>query len=491
VNVQSSIVALAAVALLPALPAQAVPHPFQTRTVQVDSGYLNNASAAEHVVFREFVRFPEAGWLRLRFQHTNLPAGSRLRLTAAADGAVQWFDAHSLADYQGYSACFNGGEVTVELLAGPNSRGNRARVVTVDVGDFAPMPESLCGADDRKPSNDPRQGRQYPTGCTAWLANEFTVLTAGHCVGSSPQQIHFNVPFSTSSGKLVLPHPDDQYPYEMGTLRRLAGGIGKDWAVVRAVKNSNTGLYPGQAQGSWYELGAVPTTTSGQIIRITGYGTTSSPISPTWNQVQKTHADQLTLIASDYLRSIPDTTGGNSGSPVIHENTGKVVGIHTHAGCSTGGNHGTRIDRRDLQSAFQSISTSKILGRASSIGQGCQGLELEALPLPTIGQTTFVRVRCPNQFNQPAAVAYGFSKRVWNGTLLPAPIPGSPGCSVFTSLDVTVSGSSGVGIFSHALAVPNLPSLVGGQVFAQGLVLTVQGSFASSNSLEMTVGRDV
>lgn len=40
------------------------------------------------------------------------------------------------------------------------------------------------------------------------------------------------------------------------------------------------------------------------------------------------------------------TQGGNSGSPVIHEETGHAIGIHTHGGCSaTGGsNTGTRID---------------------------------------------------------------------------------------------------------------------------------------------------
>lgn len=38
--------------------------------------------------------------------------------------------------------------------------------------------------------------------------------------------------------------------------------------------------------------------------------------------------------------------GGNSGSPVVHEETGEAIGVHTHGGCSaTGGsNKGTRID---------------------------------------------------------------------------------------------------------------------------------------------------
>jgi V8-like Glu-specific endopeptidase len=329
---------------------------YETRIGELDSGHVGNDTAAATVVFRHAVRYDQATWLRLDLDGTNLPKGSRLHLTALYDGAVQRFDGLSLAAYGGRSAYFNGNEVLVELVASPGSTGNRVRVARVEVG--APPaggPESLCGADDRVLSSDPRQGRQYPTGCTSWLISESVVLTAGHCTASAAQQVHFNVPLSTSSGSLQFPPPEDQYPYDTSTLQRLDAGVGADWAVVRTVRNSNTGLYPGERQGSWYSLGAVPGSTAGQVIRITGYGTTSSPVSPTWNQVQKTHADALTLIASTYLRYIPDTTGGNSGSPVLHENTGLAIGIHTHAGCTSGGNQGTRIDRADLQQAIANL----------------------------------------------------------------------------------------------------------------------------------------
>ena len=49
-----------------------------------------------------------------------------------------------------------------------------------------------------------------------------------------------------------------------------------------------------------------------------------------------------------------DTTGGNSGSPVIDDTTGEAIGIHTHGGCFNGGgaNAGTWANHPGLQAAL-------------------------------------------------------------------------------------------------------------------------------------------
>src|SRR5690606_2557474 len=54
------------------------------------------------------------------------------------------------------------------------------------------------------------------------------------------------------------------------------------------------------------------------------------------------------------LRYQADTTGGNSGSPVIDDSTGLAIGIHTHGGCtsSSGANAGTAIEHPALQAAL-------------------------------------------------------------------------------------------------------------------------------------------
>ena len=336
----------------------------------VDSGYLHNPAAVEQVVFQHRFKFGGTGWLQLEFgENVNLPEGSYLRMTAAADDGVQRHDARTLAEWSNVSALFNGGDVTLELIAGPKTRANRVMVDVVVQGLDVAMPESICGpTDDRTRSFDPRAGRLW-LGCTGWMAGETLMLTAGHCQGGT-RIIEFNVPLSTSSGSIVRAAPNDQYPYT--EFRDINSGVGADWGVNIVGRNSNTGLLPTEANGGqWYNLGSVPTSTSGQNIRITGYGSTS----PRNNLylVQKTHVGPLAQINGTSLCYRPDTTGGNSGSPVIHENSGDAVGIHTHGGCSsTGGcNSGTRIDRGDLQQAIRDALVTP--GEFRTYGQGCVG----------------------------------------------------------------------------------------------------------------------
>lgn len=452
-----------------------VPHSVQPYSL--DSGYLSNPAATAQVVFIGTVTVPGEDWLQLRFRDTNLSVGSRLRLTSVKDHAVQWFDAGSLRDYANASAYFNGNQVVVELLAAPASTGNRVNVVEVMAGSAFPVGvKTICGpTDDRTPSNDRRQGRQWPTGCTSWLVNATTVLTAGHCTGSSAQQIHFQVPFSTSSGGLVLPPPRHQYSYDMSTLRRLSGGTGADWAVAATVRNSNTGLYAGQAQGDWYDIGAVPTTTSGQIIRITGYGTTGSGVPRSWTQVQKTHTGALVTISPTLLRYTADTSGGNSGSPVVHENTGLAVGIHTHGGCSAGGgsNLGTRIDRSDLLAAIQATRYIKSAGLIVPFGSGCAGSAgtptLGSEGFPDLGKTILVNASSLPA-NQAGVLFFGSNNENWNGATLPLDLTayGMAGCSLHVSLDVGLPMTADAqGFASTPFAVPSVSSLIGLAMFGQ------------------------
>src|SRR5690606_1209852 len=93
---------------------------------------------------------------------------------------------------------------------------------------------------------------------------------------------------------------------------------------------------------------------AGQTIRITGYGTGGGP-SSTWSQVQKTHTGPYSSLSGTTVRYRVDTTGGNSGSPVENESdAGKVIGIHTHGGCTSSGgsNAGTAIQHTGIQNAL-------------------------------------------------------------------------------------------------------------------------------------------
>ncbi len=332
---------------------------------RIDSGFI-----LEHrlngVVFQSHVHEPGASWIRLRFDEVLLAGDpddetrSVLRLTSLLDGAVQELDALDLVRWSNSSAYFNGDTVLIEVVSrganGIHSIRMSEFTAGPDAGVTAEVQRTLCGVtDDRELSYDPRIARVAPIGCTAWMIDDCNncFLSAGHCIGTGSQIVQFNVPLSNPNGSWNHPHPDDQYPIDQDSMQFEANGTGSDWAYFGAFPNSSTGLRPADAQGEVFEYIAPPTV-AGQTIRITGYGTVLWPMPGTWNAVQKTHTGPFTQRSGSRVWYAADTTGGNSGGPVILESSGKAIGIHTHGGCTTlgGANTGTSIIQSALQNAL-------------------------------------------------------------------------------------------------------------------------------------------
>ncbi|MEC7726530.1 MAG: choice-of-anchor J domain-containing protein [Planctomycetota bacterium] len=364
----------AALLLATSLCAQVVPSDHTTHYLDVDSGLVQNNSTSPasvgipQVVWSTVVTVPKASWLRLEYAGVLLSGsrdrgsdGSFLRITSLQDGAVQTQHLRHVGEWQDTSAYFNGDSVMVELLAHAGTGDNRLVLKAAQVGpEKVGDPDSICGAnDDRVLSNDPRVARNQPTGCTSWMINDCNhcFLTAGHCAGSGLQVVQFNVPLSSSTGSLNQPPPSDQYAVDTASLQSNGGqGVGDDWAYFGVFDNSTTGLSPYAAQGNQAFDLVTPPQVSGQNIRITGNGSTSAPVSPTWYLVQKTHSGPYFSLTGTAVRYTTDTTGGNSGSPVILDGTNQAIGIHTHGGCtSTGGsNAGTGANHTALQAALAS-----------------------------------------------------------------------------------------------------------------------------------------
>jgi V8-like Glu-specific endopeptidase len=340
--------------------------------VRVDSGLVANttpgiaAIGVPEVVWSTVVSVPDSAWLRLRYAGVLLSGkrepggdGSFLRLTSLLDGGRQTQHLVHVGQWQDTSAYFNGDSVLVELLACPGTGDNRLQIFEVLTGPALPgMPDTICGpTDDRQLSTDPRAGRNQPGGCTSWLIDDCNhcFLTAGHCAGSL-QVVQFNVPLSTGSGALQHPGPQHQYALDPASLQTNGGlGVGNDYAYFGVFPNSTTLLTPFQANGGQtYSLLNTPPAVAGQQIRITGYGSTGSPVSPTWNQVQKTHAGPYASFSGTTVQYATDTTGGNSGSPIFLDGTNVAIGIHTHGGCSatSGANSGTGSNLAALQQAL-------------------------------------------------------------------------------------------------------------------------------------------
>jgi len=325
---------------------------------------------ADTVVWADVVDVPDAAWLRLYFKDVTLSgdaatqSGAYLRITSLLDGHTQKLNAESLKQWNNSSAYFNGDRVLVEIISAAANAPARVTIDRADAGEAPVMqggygPRSICGTtDDRALSSDPKNARHMPVGCTSWLINDTNkqFLLAGHCNPVSGNVFQFNVPLSTSTGATVNPSPDDQYVVDLSSKQSQNIAIGQDWCYIGVLANSNHGLTPAQKMGGGtYILASTPPAVAGQTIRITGFGTTSSPVSNTWNQAQKTHTGPYRTFSGTSLTYSVDTTGGNSGSPVEDLSTGRAIGIHTNAGCtSTAGtaNSGTGINNAALQTAL-------------------------------------------------------------------------------------------------------------------------------------------
>lgn len=424
------------------------------------------------------VSFYGTNSLQLWFLPPQLAPGSRVRLVSARDGAAQWFDLHSLADYQNVSAFFNGDRVRVELWPAPGSSQNRIRVHKIRVEPVYVPSELVCQATDiRVPSTDTRVGR-IDGCCTTFLLDERTLSTAGHCIGAAAGQIvQFNVPPSDAAGNPVYPPPIDQYALRAGSVTSVATGVGADFAVMSTVRNSVSGLYPGESQG-WFRAALVPAGAAPQTWTVIGYGT--SGVNPTWNLAQKSASGPRATTSNSTLQFRITVTGCNSGSPVIGTNNLDAHGVVTHAGCTaTGGfNYGTGFGAPAYMQALQGVQAAYVAGTLGAFGTGCGGAsgtpQIALSGLPDLGATVNATVTQtdPAQ-NLFGVLMVGVSDTTWNGAALPIDLGlvGIPGCLLRVAADLQFSMSTNFGSATMPLAIPNQAPFLGASFYLQHFAL--------------------
>jgi hypothetical protein len=356
---------------------QPAPIPHHVEPYVLDTGrHDGRAEAAieSRAAVREVVEIPDVPWMRLHVAAHALGSDSFVTFTSLLDGGQQRLDAESLADYDYGTAYFNGDAVAVELHVAPEAQGVFLRIEEVTVGEWVggqPIVRSLCGPDDRVQSTDRRSGRVVPSGCTGWIVSNNGYIMAGHCVGGSSTTLEFQVPSSLCDGTVQFAHPDDQYAIDRGNEVWAASGVGDDFAVFDTAPNSNTGLLAIHSQDDFFRMSrdTAPTT-----IRITGYGLDNTPVGCDNGRNEDSQTEQTNAgpflnevvqgPADVYLEYIVDTTGGNSGSPVIVEGTADIaVGVHTHGGCSppSGGNFGTSFENNDFEDAVDGFLGTNVV----------------------------------------------------------------------------------------------------------------------------------
>ncbi len=302
-------------------------------------------SKSSSQIITETISEKGATWLRLFLKDVNLGNKSTLTITSALDGATQTLTSKTIKDWKNTTAYFNGDKITIKLTVARGEDAIGFTINEVGVGENDPGSKSQCGStDDRVDSADNAIGRIVPIGCTGWIITNGRLVTAGHCVGSRAQLIEFNVPKSNPDRTIVHPGPEDQYPIgNFVTPYTNNPSQANDWAVFTASANSQTGQTPIQAQGKSFN---VVQSAPGNNITITGFGTDTGVD----NQTQQIHTGPLSSVTNTFVRYRTDTTGGNSGSPIIDAATGNAVGVHAYGGCS--GSGGSNSGERATIPAF-------------------------------------------------------------------------------------------------------------------------------------------
>lgn len=224
-------------------------------------------------------------------------------------------------------------------------------------------PATLCGNDDRIAFTDRRVGRiGYRSGgaevaaCTVWLGANGALLTAGHCqphLTMANAFVEFNIPVSdNNNGAINRANASDRYTVTQNSI--IPSNIsGNDWAIFGVQPNLLTRLTPFQAQNEFFRF-TTRTPNTSATIRITGHGTDTGSA----NQTTQTHTGTYTTSVNiGRHRYQVDTMVENSGSPIIWDNNGFTIGIHTNGGCTaTGGaNSGTAFANTQLANALQNF----------------------------------------------------------------------------------------------------------------------------------------
>jgi len=371
--------------------------------VTLDSGRVDNLASTDRVVFSELVDLgPDVPWVRVIFSDASLPPGSAVRVTSLFDGESQTLDADELARWYNGTAFFNGSSVQVELIAGPRTTGNSIRIAEVYAGDMIAREgggdvgevAAICGTtDDRTqvPIGEKLAvGRLLPGeksapesgGCTAFIIDSppgdpnKLHLTAGHCFGhvdqdlKEPWILQFDVPKSNADCTLNHPLISHQWIVNGAEVisREDVNAIGNDYAIFGCYPHQLDKLTTFERQGAAYALAS--TTPETANVQVAGYGTDGG-VSPNAcapcqdgnldapnNQVLQTDKGAAKVVSANGKPAIAhdaDTCGGNSGSPIVDQDTGLVIGIHTNAGCKgdAAQNFGTRIDNPMLQLYLQ------------------------------------------------------------------------------------------------------------------------------------------
>lgn len=306
----------------------------------LDSGKHDNHTGQFQVVFSRAIKVEDAVWLRLYFNQVSMPPASFIRVTSVFDGESQELDSDALSMWSDTTAYFNGDTLIVELVAAPQTSGNRFVVGRIGVqrfGDLEGVPGNcgICRRDKRVPSAEDWSCRLMPVGCTASVYNtQSCMVSAGHCM-EGDLVAQFRVPPSDNNCGPDNPGVAEQFPI---TARQFVdGGVGNDWAVMTSGVN-NLGQKAFQRYNVRRPLAMVLPKKGRSTIN--GYGVDGTCVR---SQTQQFSRGRIKSQQAQFYTYSNDIRSGNSGSGFLVN--GEIVGVVSHCdnqgGCE---NFATRID---------------------------------------------------------------------------------------------------------------------------------------------------
>jgi V8-like Glu-specific endopeptidase len=335
---------LGAIAIGLSAPAQAQDIQSVPKKYSWSTGSVANTSVSDKMVARHTVSVPRnSAGLRIHFAKAHFGKDALIRIRTEVDHQTIVLNEEKLAAFNFATPYLNGSSAVVELWVRGGAKTAGIAIVGIEAILPKPRTESICGSsDDRVDSNITAIGRMLSTGtdeggCTGTLISENCMVSAGHCAADGYTNLaEFNVPRSNADGSPNHPSAENQYPMEK-LYDFQNDGAGQDWSVYRIKANPMTSKTAGSLQGIFKIRTEM--TKPGDKIRITGYGTDDGED----NVAQQTNAATVVQVNGSEIVHDVDTMPGNSGSTIINEDTKEIIGIHTHGGCSGGGNHGTLL----------------------------------------------------------------------------------------------------------------------------------------------------
>ncbi|MCC7293026.1 MAG: hypothetical protein IT449_13275 [Phycisphaerales bacterium] len=380
----SGLISLLAATTAWAQPAESMPYPMA-------SGELKNPNDEMMVVPIGVVTVAGAPWLQIHVGAFDLGEGSYILFRSVEDGYWLRHNDETLAQWNGWSAFFNGDAVEVELHVAPWAEHVFADVDAVLVGIRSPggeadpgadvdgdnsAPADVCSEDLRSPSTAKRVGRGIDpnagsAGCTNWIIANGALLTAGHCAVSSKPYVEFDIPASDCDGTVNFGSPDHQYAVDLSSFDCSTGdncenaGQGADWNVRAVFPNPNTHLMPAYGEGAFARLARDLDVLDPTTVRLTGCGVDDVPTGCTGNN----NSDNQTRQTSTGDFDLEDSSGssiwieydiygrnGLSGAPVFDVANNVGIGIHTNS--TEGGScpsSATSFNHNSLQLAINSF----------------------------------------------------------------------------------------------------------------------------------------